>query len=822
MVVARTSGCGDVVFGSVVSGRLQGGLGTDRALGMFINMLPLRLRLAGCGVREMVRRTQEELAELLEYEQASPALAQRCSEIEGGEPLFTAVLNYRHRATLARGSRARVASAGAAQEIRVLGAEEHTNYPLMMSVDDLSEGFVLTAHTIPPIDAQRIAGYLDTALQSLVQALESTPARDTLELETLPPDELEQLLRQWAGLSQAYGPKCIHELFAQQVERSPEAAAVVYGDQQLTYRQLDEQSNQLGHYLQGLGVGPEVRVGLSLERSARLVVALLGIFKCGGVYVPLDPSYPRQRLELMLADAGVQVLLTRSGGLAAGAGSVRVCLDVQWPQISQRPAASLHSAAGSQNLAYVIYTSGSTGQPKGVGGTHEGAVNRILAQQAIDALQPQDVCCQKTSIGFVDSVFETLLPLVNGCTLVVVPDEAGRDPHQLIKVIAEQRITRLISVPTLARALAEVPEAQQGLAGVRSWTLSGEALGHRLPQILASMLPQCRLINLYGSSEVSADATGCIVEVAERRSEASAVVDAPGGDCIGRPLRNTQAYILDESLRPVPMGVAGELYIGGPGLARGYLERPVLTVERFIANPFGEPGDRLYRTGDRGRYRRDGSLEFLGRLDQQIKIRGFRVELEEIEVHLRRHPRVEQAVATVSDGGGSAEQRIVAYVTHRGDAPDLDNLTLHMSSALPHYMLPAAYVVLNELPLTSSGKVDRKGLPSPEEGMRLERLYEPPQSQTELVLAQIWRELLVVEKVGRRDNFFALGGHSMSALRLIDRVNSRFQVFLPLRQLFEGPTLQEVAANVERAAALQMAAAWDSRDSSEPGEEGVL
>jgi natural product biosynthesis luciferase-like monooxygenase protein/amino acid adenylation domain-containing protein len=502
---------------------------------------------------------------------------------------------------------------------------------------------------------ERLVGHFERLLEGIVV----DPNRRLSELPLLAEAERHRLLVEWNDTAAEYPrDKCLHELFAEQAARTPEAVAVVYEDQQLSYGELDRRSNQLAHHLRGLEVGPETVVGLCVERSLEMVVGLLGILKAGGAYLPLDPSYPQERLAYMLTDAKATVLVTQAtlvAHLPAHEAQV-VRLDADGAEIARQPTSAAGSGAGPDNLAYVIYTSGSTGRPKGVASAHSAMVNRVVAQAGIGPFSDDDVCCQKTSISFVDSIFEILGPLCSGLPLIVLSRAAAIDPKELASVVERSHVTRLITVPSLAFAMAGRPDVGSRIANLRTWTLSGEALTPDLLDRMFLAFPNVGFVNLYGSSEVAADAT-CHV-----------CANAEGMVPIGRPISNTWVYVLDERLAPVPTGMRGELYIGGAGLARGYLGQAGLTAERFVPSPFGD-GERLYRTGDLALWRADGELEFLGRIDHQVKVRGYRIELGEIEAVLQSHASVEQAVVVAREDT-PGEKRLIAYVVPR-NKPDM-------------------------------------------------------------------------------------------------------------------------------------------------------
>ena len=565
---------------------------------------------------------------------------------------------------------------------------------------------------------------------------------------------------------------------------TPHAIALVFGHERWTYRELNRRANQLAHYLRTLGVGPETLVAVMMERSAELIFTLLGVLKAGGAYVPLDPAYPRERLRFMLEDTRAPVLLTQARLLdqvpaAHDARVVRV--DADREEIVGGDEADPARTACAEHLAYVIYTSGSTGRPKGVAIEHHSAATFVRwAREVFDPAQLSGVLAS-TSVCFDLSVFEIFVPLSVGGKVILAANAL-----ELPSVAAEE-VTLVNTVPS---AMAELVRMEGVPVTVRTVNLAGEALQNSLVQRIYESCGVERVLNLYGPSEDTTYSTWALIEKGSERVPP-----------IGRPVANTRLYVLDGALGPVPVGVAGELYIGGGGLARGYLNRPELTAERFVPDPFGEePGGRLYRTGDMVRYLAVGELEYLGRLDQQVKLRGFRIELGEIEAALCGLLEVREAVV-VSCPREGAEQRLVGYiVTRPGFAPTTSELRRHLKEQLPEYMIPSAFVMVEEMPRTANGKVDRRALPEPERASaELESLYLAPRTPVEEELAGIWSRLLGLVRVGVNDNFFDLGGHSLLATQIVSRVRETFGLELPLRVLFESPTVAGLAARVELA-----------------------
>lgn len=631
----------------------------------------------------------------------------------------------------------------------------------------------------------RMAGHL----QQLLAGIVACPQQRVSEFSLLTDAEKYQLLVTWNQTQVDYPhPLCLHQLFDAQVAQTPDAIAVVFDEQKLTYQQLKAKANQLAHYLQRQGVQPEILVGICLERSLEMVVGLLGILKAGGAYVPLDPTYPKDRLAFMLADAQVSILLTQTSVLQtlSTVETPTICLDREWTFIAQESQENLVHKTDPDHLAYVIYTSGSTGKPKGAMNTHKGICNRLLWMQEAYKLTAGDRVLQKTPFSFDVSVWEFFWPLITGACLVMAQPAGHQDRDYLIDLIRRQQITTLHFVPSMLQIFLEGPGVES-CHSLKRVICSGEALPLALQHRFFSQFNHVELHNLYGPTEAAIDVTFWACQ----SHNSSAIVP------IGRPIANTQIYILDSHRQPVPLGVPGELYIGGDGLARGYLNRPELTAEKFIPNPFskGVPG-RLYKTGDLARYLPNGTIEFLGRLDHQVKIRGFRIELGEIEAALNTHPKVKETVVIVQENQ-EKECRLIAYLVGESEAEitpkDLRNF---LQSQLPDYMIPAAFVFLEAFPLTPNGKLDRQGLPAPEISQNpLD--YVPPRTAIEETLAGICADILKLEKVGIHDNFFELGGHSLLATQVISRLRATFQIELALRSLFEKPTVAGLAERLE-------------------------
>ena len=631
----------------------------------------------------------------------------------------------------------------------------------------------------------RLVGHFQTLLTAIV----ANPETRLCHLPLLTASESIQL-RQWAQAETCeIPPLCLHQLFEAQVEKTPDEIAIVFGQSSLTYNELNQRANQLARHLQALGVGPETLVSICVERSLAIVVGLLAILKAGGAYVPVDPNYPQGRLQFMLQDAQGPVLLTQASLLEQlPQQSAQVfCLDRDWPLVAAHCSLNLNVEVIPDNVAYVIYTSGSTGRPKGVMNCHGGICNRLLWMQEAYGLTPKDRVLQKTPFSFDVSVWEFFWPLLAGARLIVAKPEGHKDSHYLIDLMVQQQVTTVHFVPSMLTAFLKDSGVNR-LTDLKRVICSGEALSMQLQRDFFAHL-NCELHNLYGPTEAAIDVTAWPCRAG------STDTSVP----IGYPIRNIQTYILDTHLQPVPVGVSGELHIGGIGVARGYLNRPVLSQEKFIPNPFGE--GRLYKTGDRVRYRPDGAIEYLGRLDHQVKIRGFRIELGEIEAVLQQQDQVQEAVAIAREDKPGQKQ-LVAYLVSSPSIPEkalvsLSDLRQELLSRLPDYMVPTAFVWLNQIPLTPNGKIDRKALPAPHvDRASLTASFTAPRSQLEQQLATIWGNVLDVDTIGIDDNFFELGGDSILSLQIIAQADQAGLQVTP-KQLFQHQTIRTLAAVVE-------------------------
>jgi amino acid adenylation domain-containing protein len=601
------------------------------------------------------------------------------------------------------------------------------------------------------------------------------------------------VLEEWNATEAEYPARlCIHELFEAQVERTPDAVALVFGEEALSYAELNRRANRLAHHLRGFGVGPEARVGICVERGLDMIVGVLAVLKAGGAYVPLDPEYPQERLRYTLADSRPVLLLTQAAlrGRIGDAGLPVLALDDGAPAWAREPARDPERAdLTPDHLAYVIYTSGSTGQPKGMGVAHRNVARLFGATDAWFGFGPQDAWTLFHSFAFDFSVWELWGALLHGGRLVAVPRETARSPEEFYALLCREGVTVLNQTPSAFRQLIAAQAAGAAEHRLRYVVFGGEALEPSTlgPWFARNADRRPRLVNMYGITETTVHVT--------YRPLVAADAERAGASPIGRRIPDLKTYVLDRRGEPAPTGVAGELYVGGAGVARGYLDRPELTAERFVPDPFGGgAGARLYRSGDVARWLADGTLAYLGRNDAQVKVRGFRIEPGEVEARLSEHPGVREAVVLAREDT-PGDRRLVAYYVAREEPVPAELLRAHLGERLAEHMVPAAYVCLDALPLTPNGKLDRGALPAPEGDAYARRGYEAPVGETEQALAEIWAEVLGVERVGRLDNFFELGGHSLLVVQLVERMRER-GLHAGVRALFVAPTLAELAAAV--------------------------
>jgi len=774
----RYTGAEDIVVGSPITGRHDEE--TLPLIGYFSNTLALRTAVEdGISFVELLDRVRAATIEAyayqeLPFEQLVEALNPRRDPSH--TPVFQVLLAHDVAAPP-------LALGGVALEQMPLRAWPWSRFDLAMGTHERADGGIaIVVEYSTDLFEEGTVGRLMGHYEALLAGIAADPARSIDAVPILSDGERQQLVVEWNRTDRAVEPRCLHELVAAQAARTPDRVAVEGTDRAYTYAQLDDRAGRLAQHLHGLGVGAGTLVGVCLERVPETMVALLAILKTGAAYVPIDPTYPAERRAFMLADAQAPVIVTQESlleELATQSGRL-VCIDRDWPEIADENPFEPSAPADSEALAYVIYTSGSTGHPKGVEIRHRSVVNLLTAMAERPGVGASDVVVNVTTPAFDLSVPDLYLPLVRGAKLVIAPKEHTQDPGRLAALLGESGATFMQATPTTWRMLVDAGwEGKPDLKIV----CGGEAL----PRGLANELVErgASLWHMYGPTETTVWSS--ILQLGRGN----------GSPAIGGPIANTRFYVVDEHLQPVPIGVAGELLIGGAGVARGYRGRPELTAEKFFEDPFAGDGERLYRTGDKMRFRADGTLEFLGRLDNQIKLHGYRIELGEIEAALDAHPDVRQSVVVIQEDG-AGDKRLVAYiVADDGAEPAIADLRRHLAVSVPAYAVPSAFVTLDAVPLTANGKLDTKALPRPgSDRSDLASRYIAPRTPTEEALASIWSDLLEVDRVGSDDDFFELGGHSLLAVKMVARLRDTLGVELFLPTVFEHPTLAGLAEQV--------------------------
>jgi amino acid adenylation domain-containing protein len=795
VLLSRCSGSEDVVFGAICNSRSPNIEKTEPAVGLFINTLALRVIVTPeLPAIDWLKQLQNQWNALQEYSNVPLAKTQEWSDISRSTALFESLLVVEQNQF-----NAALQSLGGNWNNREFQVLEQTSFPLTVYGYGGDELLLKIAGDRQRFDENALTRMLGH-LQTLLESIAANPQQKISKLSMLTAAEIAQL-QAWNQTEANYpDDKCVHQLFEAQVDRSPDAIAAVFphnSRQQLTYRELNSRSNQLAHYLQQLGVGPDVLVAICMERSLEIAIAVLGILKTGAAYVPIDPAYPKERLTFMLADTKTPVILTQShlvSGLPQHQART-VCLDTNWQEIANYSTENPASTVSPDNLTYTIYTSGSTGKPKGVLLPHRALVNLIAWQLQNSPLEDAAKTLQFASLSFDVSFQEMFCTWCAGGTLVFITEEMRRDAQSLLQLIDTEKIQRLFLPFIALQHLAEAADSYQLVPkSLREVVTAGEQLQvNRYIANFFQQLENCTLHNQYGPSES---------HVVTAYTLSGPPTDWPALPPIGRPIANTEIYLLHMNGEPVPLGVAAELYIGGICLARGYLNRPDLTAEKFIPNPFKynevsaieDEEERLYKTGDLARYLPDGNIEYIGRIDGQVKIRGFRIELGEIETALAKHRAVKQAVVLVREDT-PGDKRLVAYLAVNPEEQlAIADLRAYLQGQLPDYMVPAIFMTVEAMPKTPSGKIDRRALPAPDsQRQEQSQSYAAPQSELEKVLAGIWSKLLKLDRVGIHDNFFEIGGNSLMTLQIAVQVRTLLQKDLPIVKLFQHPTIAQLA-----------------------------
>ena len=775
ILLHRYTGAEDIVVGTAIAGRQLPEL--ESLIGVFINTLAVRTPIAGdVTCRELLGRVKQVALKAFEHQDV---------------PFERLVKELHHERTLAHNPLFQVMFLLQSEEILPLQMPgvtvEHfhvdndlTDYDLTLDVVEQDDQIVCHFKSNADLFTSETITRMMSHFQTLLEGMVANPKEKISELPLVGEAECHKLLVEWNQTAREFPENvCLPQLFEQQVARTPNATAVIFEDQQLTYAELNARANKLAHYLRTLGAGPDSLVGISIERSLELAIGVLGILKAGAAYVPFDPTFPKDRVAFMFEDTNVPVLLTSrrlAGGLPAH-GATIVCLDSDWKEIARESEENLGAIATPDNLVYVIYTSGSTGRPKGVRSNHRGLTNIVCSLQREPGVTADDTVLSVTTLSFDIFSQDLLLPLITGGRLVIVSSEVAADGNLLRAALEKTKATVLQATPTSWRMLLEA--GWRGHDRLKIFC-GAESLTRELADQLLDRSRE--LWNLYGPTESSIWTTVCKVERGD------------GPIAIGRPVANTQVYLLDKNLKPVPIGVSGELHVASIGMARGYLNRPELTSEKFIPNPFSnDPNSRLYKTGDLARYRIDGNLDCLGRIDDQVKVRGFRIELGEIESVLRQYPVARQCVVIAREDT-PGDRRLVAYVVPaEAGSIDAKRVRAFLQKQLPEYMLPSAVVEIEELPLTPTMKINRRALPPPLYDAQAHEGYVAPRTALEEKLAAIWAEVLKVERVSINDNFFELGGHSLLAVRLFAKIADAFGRQLPLATLFQASTIEQLA-----------------------------
>ncbi len=781
VLLHKYTGQQDIVIGTPIANRDKPE--TEHLIGLFLNMLVLRGDLAGDpNIKELLSRTKSHTLEA--YENQMVPFEKLVEKIQptrdmSYHPLFQVILQIspQHNLTLE------------GLQCRLFHFDSGTSqYDLALHLFEGSEdlhGYFEYNHTIfNQATIKRMVGHFKELLRSMV----ANPQVPISQLKVITDQEIE-LIDKWNDTKTDYpSVSSLIELFERQVGLSPDSIAIEFEGEKLSYSQMNERTNQVAHYLQDRGVAVEQMVGVFMERSIEMVVAIYGILKAGGAYLPIDPGYPQDRVDFIINDANLSLILTTTALFSKlpKCESELLAVDQQWELIDQYPDHNPDIDICSTDLAYVIYTSGSTGKPKGVMNEHGAICNRLMWMQERFKLQEDDCILQKTPFSFDVSVWELFWPLLYGARLVIAKPEGHKDNHYLIGLIKRSNITTIHFVPSMLQVFIDNPEVRD-CPSLRRVICSGEALSYELQQQFFKVLP-CELYNLYGPTEAAVDVT---CWKCDRESHLKRVP-------IGKPISNTQTYILDDNLNLAPIGVPGELYLGGVQIARGYLNRPQLTAERFLPDPFSQQlGSRIYKTGDLVRYLEDGSIDYLGRRDYQVKVRGFRIELGEIESAIRDLSNAKECCVVVREDD-PGDKRLVAYMVGSGQTEGVNRLRSSLKKRLPEYMVPSAFMVLEAFPLTPNGKLDRKALPKPAATRDQATEFTPPKNEVERIIAEIWKNHLSIAKVGSQDNFFDLGGHSLLMISVHSDLEERFNRKISIIELYKFPTISMLASFISR------------------------
>jgi len=780
-LLSRYSGEQDVLFGATVSGRPPELPGVEQIVGLFINTLPMRISVnPAATVTDYLKEIQAQAVAMREFEYTPLVEIQGWSAVPRDLPLFESIVVFENYPVDSSMKEQKLSF-----EISEVRSNEETNYPITLVAAAHNTLVLEFAYEAPLFEDDIIRSML-LHLQNFLTALAEDARRPLASIPLITAAERQTTVAEWNRTKEDFpGHLCVHQLFEDYVKKQPAAKALQLDEATLSYAELNARANRLARYLRAKGVKPETTVAVYLERSFEMIVALLAVMKAGGAYVPLDPTYPAERLSYIISDSRASLVITQDALQANVQAFDTEILNLQQEQsaIEQESADNLENLTLPQNLAYMIYTSGSTGRPKGTMLQHYGAINTAQALGKVFKVFPGGSMLQFASLGFDASIAEIFTSLLNGASLHLIRREDMLSETDLPRIIRQQNIHTIILPPSVLAIISS-----EHLPGLKVVGSAGEACSR---EIVERWAPGRLFVNGYGPTEATVSATLNSIDDPKSISE---------NISIGRPMDNVQVYVLDEQLRPQPVGVPGELHIASVGLARGYLGRPDLTAEKFIPNPFSdEPGARMYKSGDLVRWLSNGKLEFLGRIDFQVKIRGFRIELGEIETVLKSQPQIRDAVVIAREDIPGNKYLAAYFIPENDETPQISAIQNYLKEQLPDYMVPAVFIALEKFPLTSSGKVDRKALPAPEESdLTRSAEFIAPRNQTEELLAGIWREILKQETIGVTDNFFDLGGHSLMATQVTSRIREAFNVELPLQDFFEKPHISDLALKIEQ------------------------